>query len=65
MTQTMHAMVIDDFGGPDVFRQTELPTTGKSHLTTLSNQEPGDRALMWCLTQSVERICKTPSPQHG
>ena len=25
MTQTMHAMVIDDFGDPDVFRQTELP----------------------------------------
>jgi len=25
MTQTMHAMVMDDFGEPDVFRQTELP----------------------------------------
>ena len=25
MTQLMHAMVLDDFGEPDVFRQTELP----------------------------------------
>ena len=25
MTQTMHAMVVDGFGGPEVFRQVELP----------------------------------------
>lgn len=25
MTQAMHAMVLDEFGAPDVFRQTELP----------------------------------------
>ena len=25
MTQTMQAMVIDDFGGPEVFRQAQLP----------------------------------------
>ena len=26
MTQTMHAMVLSDFGEPDVFQQTELPS---------------------------------------